>query len=830
MKKTKFITLLAAVGCVAVSAGVASINLKTASADSIGGVTVNDFAMEYGASVRFNAADGKNGIRFTAGMSEDTYTKLEALESTAGVEVNYGMVIVPWDMVKKNALTKQNVFGGVYNVTDCTPNGDECTCGKTHIASMHSGEMTPSDGGRVFRGSLVDLYETNEMRDFVGLGYVEYKNGNQTAYLMADYAKEKDGTGEANVKNNTRSMTYVAQLAIEEGVEDGNQILYNTYVKKYAESGKQYAYTINHYLPTGEEGAYELAETEKLYDTLNSTVTAKNIAKSTLANKAQYASYATYGFDNEQGATSSTLYANGKTVLNCYYKAADTTLWSATDADDVALLTEVNGASEMPATMTEAGVYAKSGVSYAGEDNVYQITKYKDPNSNEYMAGSLFLNLDSTKLSAAESANWDYLTFRIAIAVEDAYYCMNYNYSAYYATQSVALYSEGISLYDNGELPLNTWIDLVIPKAYLNQTNSAILGANAPQTNDAFNASFRSKMGSTQSRFFMIENIEKPITWPGFATFPKNETTGESIEGTVPTVTYYIKDITWGVDCTAPVLQSVAKAVDGAAYNYEGVVLSDNLVARSNYLNVTKTVYEVAANGERTAVAKDALLDKTKEYVLVVEAHDGGVTDVEGNVLREEINLAFGSTALVDVANRFDLGAFADRTAQGDQTVSFVEEWKDVSGVARVETTLRGPNYGCFLYLSDTTNTLATNIINGTKYTFTVKMYIDFELNGVSSAEWNGRQTDLGIFRNSQLAGGIKAGEWVEFSFASDQLIDSGNGTPMLNNYIQETFTGIDRFFYISNMAADGNWVWPNEIDGLKVVMYLDYISWEVVS
>lgn len=300
-----------------------------ASAATIATVSVADFQMQYGASVRYGKNDGKDGIRFTAELSRTTYEKLEALQTTAGVAVNYGMLIVPADYTRagsktyKAPLTKETLFGAsaAYTLVDCTPteNDTACTCGKTHISSVEYPTLSGAGETKLLCGSLVDLQKGNRTREFVGLGYIEYVNGSTVEYALAENAKSEDGMGAADIANNTRSMSYVAQLAIADG-KDGDGSLYETYVQPF--ETLSYQYTIKHYLPD-EAGNYGEPIVETAYAALGAEVEAKHIAESGLENASDYASYAAYTIDETNAAslTSSVVYANGKTVLACYYLA-----------------------------------------------------------------------------------------------------------------------------------------------------------------------------------------------------------------------------------------------------------------------------------------------------------------------------------------------------------------------------------------------------------------------------------------------------------------------------------------------------------------------------
>ena len=315
MQKKKIIGLgvFASIVC---GLGFLTLPKRVASADV--GATIKDFQMEYGASVRIGEKDGKDGIRFTATLPTSVYESLEKLE-TDNVSVAYGMLIIPADYTQESSktytapLSKETLFGenAKYTRADCTPNiGDNtCTCQKRHISYVESQTLTGTSDTKFLRGSLVDLKEGNRMRAFVGLGYIEYKANGISEYFLAENAKNKDGTGEANIENNTRSMSYVAQLAIADGKDDTSNTLYTQYVQPFED--KSYKYEVHHYLPDQSE-----AIVQTLYAPLGEEVTAKHIAETE-----EYAQYSVYTLDkeNENAHMQDIVYANGKTVLRCYY-------------------------------------------------------------------------------------------------------------------------------------------------------------------------------------------------------------------------------------------------------------------------------------------------------------------------------------------------------------------------------------------------------------------------------------------------------------------------------------------------------------------------------
>lgn len=427
MKIRKSIAILAALGCMHITGGVLAAHpRKLAAAEALS--FVSDFQMQYGASVRFGTTDGKDGIRFTAEMSADSYNALEALQTDESVAVNYGMLIVPADYGREGSstykapLTKDTIFGtnALYTLVDCTPEADNdgCDCGKTHIASVEYETLGGGDK-KVVRGSLVDLKTYNRMREFVGVGYIEYVNGTTTQYILAEHAKSEDGTGESDIENNTRSMSYVAQLAIEDDKDDENDTLYKTYVQPFLAT--EYKYTVYHYLPDS-DGEYGVPVVETAYATLGASVTAKHIVESSLENKAEYLDFTGYTLDetHENAVLESTVYANGNTELHCYYlppQATETRLLTFDDESQIGYLaaTEKNGVtptisyvstvSDGQTEKTGVAAYATSTAKYVAYGAYFYL------NLSEEMIDALWTALDDKTTS---------FTLEITLLVEAA--------------------------------------------------------------------------------------------------------------------------------------------------------------------------------------------------------------------------------------------------------------------------------------------------------------------------------------------------------------------------------------------------------------------------
>lgn len=186
------------------------------------------FNMSYGASIY-----GKGGgLRFDMKIAADAYAKLLAFVGADEIEtaISYGMLIVPEDYVKTNALTTENLFGenSVYYLMQQKAEGDwvEYDGSKTPIFNVTGNSLT----NYTFAGSIVGLEEYNITRNFVGLGYIKYTENGEDTYFLADYA---DG----NIENNTRSMYQVAKAAVESDDESDTMKnnLKENYLDKVAE-------------------------------------------------------------------------------------------------------------------------------------------------------------------------------------------------------------------------------------------------------------------------------------------------------------------------------------------------------------------------------------------------------------------------------------------------------------------------------------------------------------------------------------------------------------------------------------------------------------------
>ena len=276
-----------------------------------------------------------NGLRFTSFMTKADYDILMD-ENSGYTDVQFGILIAPNTSAYK--LTAASVFGtgedkkydwATWNTE--TQSWDYTAGSYTRIMNFTSEKMYEAtyacevDGNVYFRGSEIDLKETNIPVEFQGIGYLKYTFNGATEYVMT--------TAE------TRSMTYVAQLAIEAGDENSTW-LQEKYVTPYAQTATNY--TVEHYLEQA-DGTFKLDET--LTETQATTV------GTDVTTNAKDLAYYAFDESNANNVVSGKAYANDKLVLKRYYKLA------AADAVDLGLKdVTVSGATvslaEIPAGLT----------------------------------------------------------------------------------------------------------------------------------------------------------------------------------------------------------------------------------------------------------------------------------------------------------------------------------------------------------------------------------------------------------------------------------------------------------------------------------------------
>ena len=888
MKKSKKIGFLAALACVTAAAGTGLMTNETVQADSLGGIAITSFEMENGASVRYKSSDGQNGIRFTAMLDSGVYKQLEELEKDTekNVTVNYGMLIVPANYVKANDLTKETVFGSgaVYTLIDCDPTSDEHAdgCNKTHITGITAETMTVSGDTATLKGSLVGLLDANRDREFVGRAYIEYTVDGTKEYVFADYT---DG----EVKNNTRSMTYVAQLYLEDNGADETHELYSSYVAPYVSVPQEYK--VEHYIPTNpdeETPVYSESATytETKYGTLNQRVTASNIAKLQGEAFDEYDIWAnaTMEGDKAKANLSDIVYANGNTVLKCYYKKVSNVLFDGSNTDDFTLLEAAHDdVSTLGGRLTENTVVEQV------EDNGNTVTKISSVDQNLYRDGLLDIKFSEEKLALAENANWDYLTIRMKITAEYAdsgiYTNMNDDAKAaeqakIAAIQSVSLYSKDIVI---AQVGLNSWVNVIIPKAKLNMSDTwhedtetwgrtSYLLSNKETTKDkaGFDTAFANAYGENTAGgvFFHIGD---------FALLTDNsladcgaQLNGNALSGGAAKtchdvkVTYYIDQITWDVDYTAPVVTASTDILtaeeDGAEVSYTpaysvtdnalpGKMILPNGGVYESLINYSHEVYEVSG-GTRTALkATNGVytLIKGKSYELEVTANDWSVADIDGNESTTTFTITFTEPNPPRTNFAFDddtdNGLLTSANSATGYTVTYLTDYEGKEGVLKMETSLlANQNYGADFILNFdefVIENIVKNFNENDDFTFTITARFEFgKVNSTNFGAFgvnfyggkigyiggeNLTQVNVKDGNGAWLSGETKmnADTWYTITFTKDILTSYCGWDDEAQ--MRKELAGQDYFIrFGGNMCVD------KTTAGTPVTYYIDEISYSV--
>lgn len=440
-KKT-LVSVLATVLCCSALAAVGTI---AASADTVGTVDASSFAMVSGASVRIGDGTTENpyGIRFTATMDPTAYANLEKLEETAGVSVNYGMIILPYDKLPANSSNLKDVFFGASSNFCFEESGHLDTCEKYHVKEVKTAELNTADedypNKAVLKGSLTNVLNENRTRPFVGVGYIEHDDNGTKTYVIADYDDD-------DIQNNVSSMTYVAQKAVEDTEEDAptddeKKTLTASYITPYA--NKKAKYTVNEYI-LNDAGEVVSQNTRTAEAAFNKVVTyAYDTTLDTDFNK----SLKSYIVSQNKGLLTSNVYANNKTELNVYYSKTISDLSSAEDKDYF-YVTDNGAAND--------GHERQSSISYDETESAIKIVA--DTAVKGYYAGSVALKLAQDQWNWLNgTADFDYISIR-----------MKASSGISNAKLTFGPLVGGVD-YDNADKTQNEWFDLKIDKENLAQ-------------------------------------------------------------------------------------------------------------------------------------------------------------------------------------------------------------------------------------------------------------------------------------------------------------------------------------------------------------------------
>ena len=300
------LTLMATVGFV--STLKTSADTVPYTVEQVVNAETGSFKMATGASVK-NSGEAKTaGIRYAVTLSREHYHGLKASVVAGTYEsVNFGVFILPKAYNDVYAV-RDYAFGDDVKYNWAVMNAEtgewEYTAenGKAQIFNLVGDGMAYYEdlGAMAFCGSVVDMLPENMGRELVGVGYIAYTVDGKTSYVFTDASQEQ---------SNTRTMAYVAQVAIAKGAENPTW-LFDTYVQPVIDLGLTFEYSIEYYFGN-QKGEYALAEgkTVVLEGLPNETVT---VTPSEIAG---------YTVDSEKSILSGAVLAlDGALTLKCYYK------------------------------------------------------------------------------------------------------------------------------------------------------------------------------------------------------------------------------------------------------------------------------------------------------------------------------------------------------------------------------------------------------------------------------------------------------------------------------------------------------------------------------
>jgi len=291
--------------------GAAGISLFNASASGIDAAAINPYMIK-GAFVRVPDEDcPKGGLRFTMALSAEEYI---ALTENVGEEkpvksVSFGIFIAPGYYHEKFALNaEENVNGSTAKYGWLTAEEkragisyEDSAAGKAGLYQIINTESSAMSAGKdgendvyVFNGSVVNMFTENMLTEYTCAGYVRYTDDEGIHYIFADN------------NDNLRSMTYVAQLAAENG-EDASGVLVDTYIEPF--KTEKTTYTVNYFIKNS-DGEY--VKDEMKSGSVESTVGAS------VTIDEEIEGYSVV--EREESKASGIVYANGKSVFNVYYR------------------------------------------------------------------------------------------------------------------------------------------------------------------------------------------------------------------------------------------------------------------------------------------------------------------------------------------------------------------------------------------------------------------------------------------------------------------------------------------------------------------------------
>lgn len=309
MKKLKLATVLSVIALGTAGIGVMQVNASATQEFTMDQISVS---MWKGASVRIpDTTYTKGGLRYTMEMSIEDY---ETLMANVGANktyqnVEFGVFVAPEYYNDKKSIANETNLTSAYGwLTEEekqaeTRYEDSVAGQKRLVQIINTQSVTLTDATneakedvKVFYGSVVDMWQDNMLEEYIGVGYIRYTDESGTHYKFA------------TANDNVRSMTYVAQLAIEDN-KDTSGTLNTTYVTPFATTATDY--TVDYYF-RNESGDYVKNETVKASETVSSTVGATVTPEQTAID----------GYTAvEAKAESGKVYANGKSSFGLYYRA-----------------------------------------------------------------------------------------------------------------------------------------------------------------------------------------------------------------------------------------------------------------------------------------------------------------------------------------------------------------------------------------------------------------------------------------------------------------------------------------------------------------------------
>ena len=156
-------------------------------------------AMGVGASVRL--VEGSNGIRFASTFPKSLIDFVNS-NKDVGTAVKYGTIIMP----------KNNIVEGFgFTLNELNIIGKEE--GKDYVNIEAVDSITSSGAGGVkISSALVNIKEENFALELSAISYLRYTKDGHDIYIYSVY----------NSKNNSRSISYVAQKALEDLTDSNN--------------------------------------------------------------------------------------------------------------------------------------------------------------------------------------------------------------------------------------------------------------------------------------------------------------------------------------------------------------------------------------------------------------------------------------------------------------------------------------------------------------------------------------------------------------------------------------------------------------------------------